>query len=73
MRLRRSVWSVSFPAVLGEFGRIRFQAFSANSDSANLPGDEAGESPFLAWGDFHARLRFTRSTIPKQKWGLLVV
>ena len=25
-------------------------------------------SPFLAWGDFHAR-----STIPEEKWGLLVV
>ena len=28
---------------------------------------------FLAWGDFHARLRFARSTIPEEKWGLLVV
>ena len=26
-------------------------------------------SPFLAWGDFHARLRFARSTIPEDKWG----
>ena len=26
-------------------------------------------SPFLAWGDFHARLRFARSTIPEEKWG----
>ena len=26
-------------------------------------------SPFLAWGDFHARWRFARSTIPKDKWG----
>ena len=25
-------------------------------------------SPFLAWGDFHAR-----SIIPEEKWGLLVV
>ena len=25
-------------------------------------------SPFLAWGDFHARSRFTRSTIPEEKW-----
>ena len=30
-------------------------------------------SPFLAWGDFHARSRFARSTIPEEKWGLLVV
>ena len=25
-------------------------------------------SPFLAWGDFHARSRFARSTIPEDKW-----
>ena len=29
--------------------------------------------PFLAWGDFHARSRFARSTIPEVKGGLLVV
>ena len=23
----------------------------------------------LAWGDFHARWRFARSTIPEEKWG----
>ena len=26
-------------------------------------------SPFLAWGDFHARSRFARFTIPDEKWG----
>ena len=26
-------------------------------------------SPFLAWGDFHARSRFARSTIPEEKLG----
>ena len=26
-------------------------------------------SPFLAWGDFHARSRFACSTIPEEKWG----
>ena len=26
-------------------------------------------SPFLAWGDFHARSRFPRSTLPEEKWG----
>jgi len=26
-------------------------------------------SPFLAWGDFHVRLRFARSTICEDKWG----
>ena len=24
---------------------------------------------FLAWGDFQARSRFARSTIPEEKWG----
>ena len=28
---------------------------------------------FLAWGDFYARSRFARSSIPEEKWGLLVV
>ena len=31
--------------------------------------DRAGVSPFLAWGDFHARSRFPRSTIPEEKRG----
>ena len=26
-------------------------------------------SPFLEWGDFHARSRFARSTIPEEKLG----
>ena len=26
-------------------------------------------SPFIAWGDFHARSSFARSTIPEEKWG----
>ena len=26
-----------------------------------------------AWSDFYARSRFARSTIPEEKWGLLVV
>ena len=30
-------------------------------------------SPFLAWGDFHARARFACSTIPEERWGLFVV
>ena len=35
----------------------------------------AWKSPhaFLAWGNFHMRLRFARSIIPEEKWGLLVV
>ena len=33
--------------------------------------DAAGRERFasLAWGDFHARWRFARSTIPEEKWG----
>ena len=26
-------------------------------------------APFLAWGDFYARSRFARSTVPEEKWG----
>ena len=26
-------------------------------------------SPFLPWGDFHARSRFARSSFPEDKWG----
>ena len=32
-----------------------------------------GVSPFLAWGDFHARSCFARSTMPEENEGLLVV
>ena len=32
-----------------------------------------GAACHLAWGDFHARSGFTPSTIPEEKWGLLVV
>ena len=28
---------------------------------------------FLVWGDLHACSRFARSTIPEEKWGLLIV
>ena len=28
---------------------------------------------FLEWGDVHSRSRFARSTIPEEKWVLLVV
>ena len=30
-------------------------------------------SPFLEWGDFHMHSCFTRSTIPEENGGLLVV
>ena len=36
-------------------------------------GGERENTAFLAWGDFHARSRFAGSTIPEEKWGLLVV
>ena len=32
------------------------------------PTRERRHAPFLAWGDFHARSRFARSTIPEEKW-----
>ena len=30
-------------------------------------------SRFLAWGDFHVRSLFVRSSLSEEKWGLLVV
>ena len=41
----------------------------------NHPMQERQYSPlpmssFLTWGDFHARSRFVRSTIPEEKWGI---
>ena len=32
-------------------------------------GGERKMRPFLARGEFHARSRFARSTIPEEKWG----
>ena len=34
---------------------------------------ERAKLAFLAWGDFHPRSRFARSTIPMEKCGLLIV
>ena len=37
-----------------------------------IPDDVVDRHAFRllrAWGDFHARSRFTRSTIPEEKWG----
>ena len=45
---------------------------SKRNPSARKITPREGER-FLAWGDFHARLSFARSTIPEEKWGLLVV
>ena len=33
------------------------------------PREKSRVSPFFAWGDFRARSRFARSTIPEEKWG----
>ena len=33
------------------------------------PHARKGDIAFLEWGDFHARSRFARSTIPEEKWG----
>ena len=33
------------------------------------PHTRIGVSPFLAWGDFHARSRFARSILSEEKWG----
>ena len=44
-----------------------------NSPHARIFLSPRRVSPFLAWGDFHACSRFARSTIPEEKWGLLVL
>ena len=38
-----------------------------------VPQFYSGTSPFLAWGDFHARSRFAGSTIVRKNGGLLVL
>ena len=39
-----------------------------------IPGAAGRERlALLAWGDFQARSRFARSTIPEEKWELLLV
>ena len=45
--------------------------FTAEANGSTPLSDR--RDPFLAWGDFHARSRFARSTIPEEKWGLFVV
>ena len=47
--------------------------FTVITDDLFFSLPAACRRPFLAWGDFHARSRFARSTIPEDKWGLLVV
>ena len=37
--------------------------------AAGREKNERRVSPLLAWGDFHARSPFARSTIPEEKWG----
>ena len=38
-------------------------------ERSGLRGGEREKSLPAAWGDFHARSRFARSTIPEEKWG----
>ena len=45
------------------------QAGTKPLTAKNIDYETRGVSPFLAWGDFHARSRFARSTIPEEKWG----
>ena len=65
-----------------KLGKTRFEQYawsSSNATSTHLIFPHAiwSLSPprltFLAWGDFHASSRLARSTIPEEKWGLLVV
>ena len=48
-----------------------YQSERNASARENYPTREKARrvSPFPAWGNFHARSRFARSTIPEGKWG----
>ena len=62
---------------MGEIGSCHFDesiAFwhvfcESNPLLSHPPLSPRRVSPFLAWGDFHARSRFARSTISEEKWG----
>ena len=49
-------------------GRLRVKRAKLER-ALKSPHARKGDTPFLAWGDFHARSRFARSTIPEEKWG----
>ena len=62
---------------MGEIGSCHFDesiAFwhvfcESNPLLSHPPLSSHRVSSFLAWGDFHARSRFARSTILEEKWG----
>ena len=49
-------------------GRLRVERAKLER-ALKSPHARKGDTPFLAWGDFHARWRFARPTIPEEKWG----
>ena len=51
---------------LTRFGRAEFVRMPRDPSMCMR---QRGVSPFLAWGDFHARSRFARSTTSEEKWG----
>ena len=62
------------PGIVGRAKRERARENHPTREKAKRGGDHMflsprRVSPFLAWGDFHARSRFARSTIPEEKWG----
>ena len=62
---------IKFGGHLGGFGADMFEAeinkLKEKNQTLCLP------SRSLTLSDFHARSRFARSTIPEEKWGLLVI
>ena len=56
-----------FPNLAPELVPTIFGLFSFGTKGEIRPGNHV--SPFLSWGDFHARSRFARSTLPEEKWG----
>ena len=57
--LQRNLFSILQTSFLGKICRLRVVLQTRLA--------------FLAWGDFHTRSRFARSTIPEEKWGLLLI
>ena len=48
--------------------RVKITPREKKRQTAGRENNARRVSPFLAWGDFHARSRFARSTIPEEKW-----
>ena len=53
----------------GKIYSISLHFYVQTFHSYGWQGRTSKKLDLFAWGDFHARLRFSRSTIPEEKWG----